>query len=236
MNQLPQRAAPRIRYDAKAKFPPLPRQFHASAGSDAGLCRKIAEGLQLTRASAIALTRLQLALAGGDRRQTMAAIDRLHTLDGEMEHLVEGLPPPPESEAAGSGGGIPVNRTGPGDDLLVSLSEHLKDQKLALAFEKLALASGISGPDLVSADHPLAAEDDGRPAPRTSQPQRADQATGDDRGTVPAEGEPPLLDWHAFPDVQTVIWDRIPPKVWGIFLAVLVAAALVAVTVTMTMV
>lgn len=236
MNQLPLGAVPRIRYDANAKFPPLPRHFHASIESDAGLRRKIAEGLQLTRASTIALTRLQLALAGGDRRQTLAAIDRLHILDGEIEHLVEGLPPSPGSGAAASDDGTPVKREEAGDDLLASLSEHLKDQKLALAFEKLALASGVSGPDLVSADHPLAVGDDGRPAPQTGRPGPAGQATGNDRRAVAADGEPPLIDWHAFPDVQTVIWDRIPPKVWGFFLAVLVAAILVAMIVTITMV
>lgn len=228
MNQLPLGAGPRIRYDANAKFPPLPRHFHTSVGIDAGLRRKIAEGLQLTRASTIALTRLQLALAGGDRRQTMAAIDRLHILDGEIAHLVEGLPPSPESEAAAPDDGIPVNREESGDDLLASLSEHLKDQKLALAFEKLALASGISGPDLVSADHPL--------APLAGRPIPADGAAGNDSKIVAVDGEPPVVDWHAFPDVQTVIWDRIPPKVWGIFLAVIVAAVLVAMIVTMTMV
>lgn len=236
MNQLPLGAVPRIRYDANTKFPPLPRHFHTSVGSDAGLRRKIAEGLQLTRASTIALTRLQLALAGGDRRQTMAAIDRLHILDGEIEHLVEGLPPSSESEAAASGDGIAVNREESDDDLLASLSEHLKDQKLALAFEKLALASGISGPDLVSEDHPLAAENDGRLAPLARQPSQTDQTGGNDRKAVAADGEPPVVDWHAFPDVQTVIWDRIPPKVWGIFLTVIVAAVLIAMIVTMTMV
>lgn len=235
MNQMPLGAVPRIRYDANAKFPPLPRHSHTSVGIDAGLRRKIAEGLQLTRASTIALTRLQLALAGGDRRQTMAAIDRLHILDGEIEHLVEGLPSP-ESETAAPNDGIPVNHEESGDDLLASLSEHLKDQKLALAFEKLALASGISGPDLVSADHPLAAEDDGRLAPLARRPIPADEAAGNDSKIVAADGEPPVLDWHAFPDVQTVIWDRIPPKVWGIFLAVIVAAVLVAMIVAMTMV
>jgi hypothetical protein len=146
------------------------------------------------------------------------------------------LPPSPESEAAAPDDGIPVNREESGDDLLASLSEHLKDQKLALAFEKLALASGISGPDLVSADHPLAAGDDGRLAPLAGRPIPADEAAGNDSKIVAADGEPPVVDWHAFPDVQTVIWDRIPPKVWGIFLAVIVAAVLVAMIVTMTMV
>lgn len=236
MNQLPLGAVPRIRYDANAKFPPLPRHFHTSVGVDAGLRRKIAEGLQLTRASTIALTRLQLALAGGDRRQTMAAIDRLHILDGEIEHLVAGLPWSPESGAAASGEGFPVDREEPGDDLLASLGEHLKDQKLALAFEKLALASGISGPDLVSSDHPLATGDDRRLAPLGGRPRPADETVGNDSTVIAAEGEPLVIDWHAFPDVQTVIWDRIPPKVWGIFLAVILAAILVAMSVTMTMV
>lgn len=236
MNQLPPGAVRSTRYDAKGKFPPLPPHFLASDTIDAGLHRKIAEGLQLTRASTIALTRLQLALAGGDRRQTLAAIDRLHVLDGEIEHLVEGLPPPPGSGSAASIGGIPVDREQLGDDRLVSLNEHLKDQKLALAFEKLALASGISGPDLVSRDRSLFSEDDWGLAPRSGKPSPGSYAAGSESQLVAPEGEPPCVDWHAFPDVQTVIWDRIPSKVWGIFLAVLVAAALVTMIAAMTMI
>ena len=240
MNQFPIGAVTRIRYDAKAKFPPL-LPGSAPAAIDAGLGRKVAEGLQLTRASTIALTRLQLALAGGDRRQAMAAIDRLHVLDGEIEHLVERLPSSADNaetpgDEAAPDRGVPADGAEPGDDLLASLGKHLNDQKLALAFEKLALASGISGPDLISAAHPLPAKDDGRPEPRAGFAQPTDPAATDDRWAAASDGEPPHIDWHAFPNVQPVVWDRIPPKILGIFLTVLIAAALIAAVVTMTMV
>lgn len=241
MYQLPSGAAPRVQFDAKTKLPPLPTQFRSLPGIDARLGRKVAEGLQLTRASTIALTRLQLALAGGDRRQAMAAIDRLHVLDGEIEHLVEGLPQGSASagdeEAHSAAGALPANDGAPrGDDLLASLNKHLTDQKLALAFEKLALASGISGPDLDSAEHPLARDENGSPGRREGSLPLANRETTRDPASRTAEDAPPLVDWHAFPDVQTVVWDRIPPKVWGLVLTVLVAAALVAAVVTMTMI
>ena len=192
------------------KLPPLPAQFRSPVTSDARLSRKFAEGLQLTRASTIALTRLQLALAGGDRRQAMAAIDRLHAIDGEIEHLVGELPPE----------GSPPTPTEPAnDDPVAALGKHLADQKLALAFEKLALASGISGPDLVSPAHPLTHE----PAPAPAE-----------TATALAEGEPPLVDWHRFPDVRTEVWDRLPAKLWGLVLALLVTAAIAAAAVVMT--
>lgn len=182
-------------------------QFRTPVTSDAKLSRKFAEGLQLTRASTIALTRLQLALAGGDRRQAMAAIDRLHAIDGEIEHLVGELPP--ETAAPSE----PAN-----DDPVAALGKHLADQKLALAFEKLALASGISGPGLVSPAHPLAHE----PAPAEA------------AAALAAEAEPPLVDWHAFPDVRPEVWDRLPAKLWGLVLALVVTLALAAAAVVMT--
>lgn len=187
----------------------LPAQFRSPVTGDARLSRKFAEGLQLTRASTIALTRLQLALAGGDRRQAMAAIDRLHAIDGEIEHLVGELPPE---------GSAPTPTEPANDDPVAALGKHLADQKLALAFEKLALASGISGPDLVSPAHPLAHE----PAPAEHAAALAD------------EGEPPLVDWHGFPDVRTEVWDRLPAKLWGLVLALLVTLALAAAAVVMT--
>lgn len=228
MNQLPMGATPPVRFDTKAKLPPLPAQFRAPARLDAVLTRTVAQGLQLTRASTIALTRLQLALAGGDRRRAMAAIDRLHVLDGEIEHLVEGLPQPqPQPQPANpdiTQDSAPRPDGDPaGDELMVSLNKHLADQKLALAFEKLALASGISGPDLGSAAA-LPIEDGERPA-LDSQPAKPEDPA------APVS----VVDWHAFPEVRTVIWDRIPPKVLAFALTVLIAA-LIAAVVTMTLV
>lgn len=202
-----------MRFAIKAQLPPSPRQFSAVSAIEPQFGRKLAEGLQLTRASTIALTRLQLALASGDRRQAMTAIDRLHVLDGEIEQLVEQLPPSTASardtdEHSLSGHLPAAGDPPPGDDLLASLGKHIADQKLALAFEKLALASGISGPDLVSTSQAL--------APREETP-------------VPlAPRENRVVDWQSFPDVQTVVWDRISPKMWGIFLATLAVLSLVA--------
>lgn len=94
-------------------------------------------GLQLSRASTMAMLRLQLALESGERRQALEAIDRLHALDAEMERLVNQLPLP-------------------GDDAdLRAITRHVGDQKVQLAFDKLALASGISGPDMNSGDTPM---------------------------------------------------------------------------------
>lgn len=271
MNQLPTRAATRFQLDAKAKLPPLSAQLAAqfrptadarparpAVTTDARLSRKFAEGLQLTRASTIALTRLQLALAGGDRRQAMAAIDRLHAIDGEIEHLVEQLPPSVATQGAPGTGTLEgeqphANDEPPAnDDPMAVLGKHLADQKLALAFEKLALASGISGPDLVSPGlvdpaHPLAhahslAHDSDEPplpypASRHDAPprDRADDPRHDRRNRAALdESEPPLVDWHAFPDVHTHVWDRIPAKLWGTALAVLVTLALAIAAMVMT--
>lgn len=90
-------------------------------------------GLQLCRANTMSLTRLQLALRNGDRRCALEAIDRLHALDARIENLVERLPHPANE-----------------DTDWMAITRHLEDQKIAIAFEKLALASEISGPDMVS--------------------------------------------------------------------------------------
>lgn len=90
----------------------------------------IAIGLQLCRASAMSLMRLQLAFERGDRLGAMEAIDRLHALDSEAEQMMEGLP----------------LRTD--DPVGAAIARHLKEEKMAVAFEKLALASGVSGPKL----------------------------------------------------------------------------------------
>lgn len=131
-------------------------------------------GLQLSRANTLALTRLQLAIQSGDRQQAMAAMDRLHTIDAELERLVDDLPVPSEDDA----------------DWL-AITRHLGDQKLAVAFEKLALASGISGPDLVSPPPPLT----------LSHP--IDTLTPD---AAPEEPPPPLPEWPALPAVEPTEW------------------------------
>lgn len=240
MNQSPMGTASRFQLDIKAKLSPLSTQLRPLATVDTRLRRKVAEGLQLTRASTIALTRLQLALAGGDRRQAMAAIDRLHVLDGEIELLVEQLPQSTASAASDEQHtatvDLPAIGEPLGEDLLASLSKHLTDQKLALAFEKLALASGISGPDLVSTDSLLPLSEDVTVSSRAEHQQQTDAAADDNRGMPATASEKPLVDWHAFPDVQTVVWERIPAKVWGILLTMLVAAALIAAIVLMTLI
>lgn len=104
--------------------------IHALAG-------ELTRSLQLARASTLALTRLQLAIKSSDRRQTMEALDRLHTIDTDLERLTGRLPAPPMDA--------------PDRPEWDAIASHLDNQKLALACEKLALASGISGPDLVGA-------------------------------------------------------------------------------------
>lgn len=89
-------------------------------------------GLQLCRASIMSLMRLQLALERGDRMSAMETIDRLHALDVEIERVVADL--------AG----------GKDDPRRHRVDQILRDEKMAVAFEKLALAGGIDGPALGS--------------------------------------------------------------------------------------
>lgn len=89
-------------------------------------------GLQFCRVGLLSLTRLQLALERGDRSRAMEAIDDLHALDKDVEHLV---------------GTLPVSS---GDPRQGRVAHILNAGKMAVAFEKLALASGVSGPDLSS--------------------------------------------------------------------------------------
>ena len=89
-------------------------------------------GLQFCRIGFLSLTRLQLALERGDRSRAMEAIDALHSLDAEVERLVGALAISPDDPRQGRAARI------------------VRDGKMAVAFEKLALASGISGPDLSS--------------------------------------------------------------------------------------
>lgn len=87
-------------------------------------------GLQYCRLGLLSLMRLQLAFERGDRSRVLEAIDELQALDAEVEHLVEAFPAAPH------------------DERLVSVARQLKSEKMAANFEKLALASGISGPGL----------------------------------------------------------------------------------------
>ena len=86
-------------------------------------------GLQYCRTSTLSLTRLELALESRDRQRIIEAMDRLHALDSEIERKVASLPAPAGAEG---------------------LNEHLGREKMAVAFEKLVLASGISGPGIAS--------------------------------------------------------------------------------------
>ena len=90
------------------------------------------KSLQLTRASTMALTRLQLALTRSDKHQARVAMDCLLDIDAELEGFVADLSIPQELDDAD----------------WQSISEHLKALKTAIAFEKLVLAGEISGPAL----------------------------------------------------------------------------------------
>lgn len=147
-------------------------------------------GLQLSRANTMALTRLQLALTSGDRQQAMEAMDRLHVLDAELERLVNHL------------------RAEDEDPDWQAITKHLSDQKLAIAFEKLALASEISGPDLHSPPVPLPRQDE--------------------------EAPPPLPDWPALPSVEPTEWKPASHSLIGLLLALLLTIGLAAAAVVMT--
>jgi hypothetical protein len=148
-------------------------------------------GLQFCRANALSLTRLQLALKSGDRQCALEAMDRLHALDAEIERLVQRLPSPenddPEREV---------------------IDRHLSDQKLAIAFEKLALVSEISGPNMVS--------------PPTALP--------------PGEDPPPAsLAWPIVPEPEPARWSAVPVRAaLGFLLALMTMAAMAAVAMVMT--
>lgn len=181
-----------------APLPPEP----VTESHDAATTTELGLSLQLSRASLMALTRLQLAIQSGDRQQTMAAMDRLHALDAEMERLVASLPPPRGSQAEWS-----------------AIAKHVNDQKLAIAFDKLALVSEISGPDMVST--PAIPLSDAGEEP-TALPDR------------PVEDVPPLPDWPVLPEVEPTEWKSIPSGVLGLALALLVTAAIAAAVVLMT--
>lgn len=139
------------------------------------LARDVGRGLQLSRSSALALTRLQLALKTGDQRQALDALDRLHAVDSELEQLVEGLPRPPldgESAAAPDG---PAPESLPD----AALARQLEHQKRALASERLALASGVSGPDLVSQPLPDFGPSRARAEPEPAPPRHRGRVASD---------------------------------------------------------
>jgi len=84
--------------------------------------------LQFLRASGIAQARLQLAVLSGNRRRALEQIDRLVSIDKQLERLVQG-------------------REGPLPDPQ-HLENELTDHRLALASEKLALTSVVQLPRL----------------------------------------------------------------------------------------
>jgi hypothetical protein len=169
----------------------------------AALAAGLARSLQLSRANALALTRLQLAIRSNDRRAAMTALDRLHALDAEMKRVVDHLPAPAADE--------PVR---PEWD---AMARHLDDQKMALSFEKLAMASEISGPDLVSARQPQPLHP---PARSEEWPASQTPAEQDD--------QPPLAECPRLPAVQPVGRKAVPIWLLGLLAAVLAMVALAA--------
>lgn len=121
-----------------------------------GSSAEVMMGLQLLRASTMASTRFQLALARQDRPQAMSALDLLIDVDAEIERLVNRLSVPEAS-----------------NDDLDGIGEWLATQKAAIAGEKFSLACGIGGSGLVSPPEGLSARADshaGRSADRPLEP------------------------------------------------------------------
>ncbi len=84
--------------------------------------------LHYVRATALAQVRLQLAVLSGNRRRALEQIDRLVTLDKELERIADGtlaIAPPFDP-----------------------LDDDLAEQRLAIAAEKLALTGGTHLPRL----------------------------------------------------------------------------------------
>jgi hypothetical protein len=165
--------------------------------SNAELCTELLREVQLSRAQAMALTRLHFALAGGNRRTAMEAMDRLHALDAEAERLASRLPGPPA-----------------GDEELAAVSRHLVDQKLAIAFEKLALASSISGPGMVS---------------RAAAPDEELLILSEPVTQAAAEAHPPLAEWPALPQVEPAEWQPFVPLRWRGWLVAALSVMLLAI-------
>ena len=168
------------------------------------LAREVSRGLQLSRGTALSLTRLQLAIRSGDRQQALAALDRLHALDAELEHLVEALPDAAAEHDTAEAGDAPPAPTTTATAFDAALARHVEEQKLALAFEKLALVSQIGGPGLVSQPAP-----DFGPS-RTAGWEEADP-DADPLAPDAAAEAPPLSEWPHLPAVR--------PKTWAISLA-----------------
>ncbi len=131
------------------------------ASDDLALYKDVRLGLQMCRANTLSLTRLHLALRRGDRRCVLEAIDRLHDLDTRIGRLVQRLP-------------VSAND----DPETQAISRYVDEQSMAVAFEKLALVSQVSGPDMRSAsphgdkaDWPELSSDD----PELSSDDEADQ-------------------------------------------------------------
>ncbi|MBV1686658.1 hypothetical protein KRR38_02965 [Novosphingobium sp. G106] len=184
------------------------------------LAAELSRTLQLSRAGALGLTRLQLAIKCGDRHAAMAAMDRLHAVDAEMERIVERLPQP--------------GTENPAHAEWQAIARHLADQKLSLAFEKLAMVSEISGPDMVSRPKSdYGAHGFRQPEPRRTPQSAEDEAAGTSnvyplvRAETPRDSdEPPLADWPRLPAVQPTEWNGIPAWLIGLLLAVLVMVAI----------
>jgi hypothetical protein len=131
----------------------------AAPGSPA----EVMMGLQLLRASTMASTRLQLALARQDRPQAMSALDLIIDVDAEIERLVNGLSVPEAS-----------------NDDLAGIGEWLATQKAAIAGEKFSLACGIAGSGLVSPPDALSARADGEASRIADEPLEQPEPSVDD--------------------------------------------------------
>jgi len=82
--------------------------------------------LHYLRASGLAQARLQLAVLSGNRHRALEQIDRLVSIDRQLERVADGrVPIAPPAEA---------------------LEAELADERLAIASEKLALTAGIEMP------------------------------------------------------------------------------------------
>jgi len=175
------------------------------------LAADLGRSLQLSRANALALTRLQLAIKSNDRQAAMAALDRLHALDREMERLVDYLPSPAAQD--------------PDWQDWEAIVRHLGDQKLALAFEKLAVASEISGPDLISARQPQ------RVRPPAGFEERPAEEWPVSLNDAEPNDPPPLAEW---PQLRATQARAVPAWIWGLLAAVLAMTAIAAAVVAMT--
>lgn len=164
------------------------RQEHDSsreqpAPDGAALRKDVHLGLQICRANSLSLTRLQLALRKGDRHCVLEAIDRLHDLDTHIGRLLQRIP-------------ISAND----DPETQAIRKYIDEQNMAVAFERLALVSQVSGPDMLS------------PSDHWSDPDR----TGLSKGSPPDQPDPPIA---------TRPW--LSAKVLALILALLTFTALV---------